>query len=60
MTDMTYDVWVDGMDNAWMGATIDIMHNVQTDSMDDAWMGAMTDVPYDVWTDGDITWISCR
>ena len=50
MTDVTYDIWMDGMDDAHMGAMTGITHDVWTDGMDDAGTGAMTHITYDVWT----------
>ena len=56
----TYNVWMDGTDNAQTGATTDVPYDVWTDGIDDAWMGAMTDVLHDVQTDGDFTRSLCR
>ena len=31
MTDVPYNVWTDGMDDAWMGATTDVPYDVWMD-----------------------------
>ena len=48
------------MDDAWTGATTDVMHNVWMDCMDNAWTGALKGIMYNVLMDGDFAMFSCR
>ena len=59
-TDISYDVQMGCMDDAWTVAMTDEMHSVWTDCTDDAQTGAPKRVMYDVLTDGYFTGFSCR